>query len=109
MQRHLRQAHYRQAEHCHVKQPVPIWSYLLSTGTAMGTPPASMYATLYYDGIHELQEFRPKFKSLLFYTQYIDDIFGIWIMDDNADTDVLNWNNFQDMLKYGKLTWLVSE
>jgi hypothetical protein len=81
--------------------------WIQKTGTAMGTPPAPMYATLYY-GIHELQ-FRPKFKSLLYYTRYIDDIFGIWITDNNADTDALNWNNFQDVLQYGNLTWIVSE
>ena len=45
-------------------------------GTAMGTPKAPPYTTIYY-GIHE-KNFLPKHnKHVIFYKQFIDDVFGI--------------------------------
>ena len=45
-------------------------------GTAMGTPPAPPYATIYY-GIHE-KTFLPKHnKHVIFYKRLIDDVFDI--------------------------------
>jgi hypothetical protein len=50
--------------------------WLQMTGTAMGTPPGCVYATLYF-GIWEL-EIVPFFQANLpFYRRYIDDVFGI--------------------------------
>jgi hypothetical protein len=46
-------------------------------GTAMGFPPAPVYANLYF-GAHEHDQL-PKWEEFLdFYVRYIDDIFGIW-------------------------------
>jgi hypothetical protein len=82
--------------------------WLQKTGTAMGTPPACMYAILYY-GIHELR-FCPKFQSIVpFYERYIDDVIGLWIMDDDPATDDQNWTAFQEAMLFGKLTCEFSE
>jgi hypothetical protein len=82
--------------------------WLQETGTAMGTPPACMYATLYF-AICEL-EFCPRFQaSLPFYKRYIDDCLGLWIMDEDDALDALRWKNFKDGFQYGKLTWEFSE
>jgi hypothetical protein len=82
--------------------------WLQITGTAMGTPPACMYAILYY-GIHELTLF-PRFQATVpFYKRYIDDVFGLWITDDDASTDERNWTEFQDAMPFGKLTWEFSQ
>jgi len=46
-------------------------------GTAMGTPPACMWATLFFDP-HE-QHLTAKYqKYLLHWSRYIDDGFGVW-------------------------------
>jgi hypothetical protein len=70
----------------------------------MGTPPACMYAILYY-GIHELS-FVPRFQQIVpLYKRYIDDVIGLWIMDDDQSTDAQNWKLFQEAMPFGKLTW----
>jgi hypothetical protein len=81
------------------------------TGTAMGTPPAPMYATLYF-AIHELvvvSEFR---RELPFYGRYIDDVLGLWRPDRllSADADRERFELFQKRLnEFGQLRWTFSE
>ena len=70
-------------------------------GTAMGTPPAPMYATLYF-GIHETPLIEKYKDNLLFYKRYIDDVFGIW----NEPGDDAIWKAFLiDLNDYGRLRW----
>ena len=79
------------------------------TGTAMGTPPAPPWATLYF-ALSE-DEFLPRFAScLFFYRQFIDDVLGIWLVPDLTSGPDQQWHQFTDALnnpKYG-LTWDVS-
>ena len=70
------------------------------TGTAMGTPPACCYATIYY-AVRE-QVLLEKYKdNLFFYRRYIDDIFGIWVQTNPN----LTFDDFSKDLKYHKLNW----
>lgn len=66
------------------------------SGTAMGTPPAPMYATLYF-GILE-QRFLPIYNEVIFYRRYIDDGFGIWVPQPGiSPTDQNeNWTLFME-------------
>jgi hypothetical protein len=84
-------------------------SWLQLTGTAMGTPPAPMYATLYF-GIHEQETILRKYRRfLLFYKRYIDDVIGIWHCA-NENLDRRMWPAFQaDLDKFGQLRWEVSQ
>ena len=69
--------------------------WLQKDGTAMGTPPAPSFATLYY-GIFEmtlLHEFGP---NLLYLRRFIDDQFGIWIHDNDPQADYQRWQSFKD-------------
>jgi hypothetical protein len=76
-------------------------------GTAMGTPPAVTYATLYF-APHENWLLR-KYPELKFYKRYIDDIIGIWIPTNQQD-DNNRWNSYiHDLNLYGSLKWDVSE
>ena len=74
-------------------------------GTAMGTPPAPPYATIYY-GIHE-KNFLPKHnKHVIFYKRFIDDVFGIWTPHPNPQTDAQLWDEFKhSMNAFPGLTW----
>ena len=83
--------------------------WLQLTGTAMGTPPAPAYATIYF-AIHEMRRIFDEYSQyLLFYKRYLDDIFGIWYCPDPIE-DERAWKSFQaDMDAFGKLRWKFSE
>ena len=74
-------------------------------GTAMGTPPAPPYATIYY-GLHE-KNFLPKHKKhVIFYKRLIDDVFGIWLPHPNPQTNASLWEEFKDSMNtFPRLTW----
>lgn len=84
-------------------------SYQLQlSGTAMGTPAACAYATLTY-GQHEYSVILSKYETnLLYYKQYINDIFGIQLPD--ADNNTTTWENFEkDLNAWGVLNWVIEE
>jgi hypothetical protein len=78
------------------------WKQL--TGTAMGTPAAPMYATLYF-GIRE-SRMPDRFRMRLnLYKRYIDDVIGVWLGPaDNTWTDFQSWMN-----NFGQLRWTFSD
>ena len=80
-----------------------------SNGTAMGTPPAPYYATIYY-GIHE-EKFLPHHaQRVIFYRRFIDDVIGIWCPHNNHEQDALEWDNFKNKMNaFPGLTWEFSE
>ena len=81
--------------------------WLQLSGTAMGTPPACNYATLFF-AIHE-QRIIHTHPNVAFYKRYIDDVFGIWVPSPNVETDRNNWINFQrDMQSYHGIEWTFS-
>ena len=48
------------------------------SGTAMGTPPAPPYATIFY-ALHE-NDMLPRWSErVVFYKRFIDDVLGIWL------------------------------
>jgi hypothetical protein len=74
-------------------------------GTAMGTPPAPPYATLYF-AIHELNFVPRHDSSLLDYSRYIDDVLGVWFHHPDPETDRQNFLALQDSMNgFGKLKW----
>ena len=77
-------------------------------GTAMGTPPAVPYATLFY-AIREAQ-FVHTSPNLYFYRRYIDDVFAIWIPSDTESEDSEKWAQLQHAMNdhYG-LKWTFSD
>jgi hypothetical protein len=82
------------------------WEQLV--GTAMGCPPAPMYANLYF-AYHESERILTKYaKYLAFYKRYIDDVLGAWYCYDEAE-DRIMWAAFQeDMNDFGRLRWTFS-
>ena len=78
-------------------------------GTAMGTPPAPPYATIYY-GIHE-EKFLPHHaRRVIFYIRFIDDVISIWCPNKNPERDALEWNEFRDKMNaFPGITWEFSE
>ena len=81
-------------------------------GTAMGTPIAVTYANL-YSGWKERSELIPKFnKNILHLSRFVDDLFGIWVPDDNENIqdDLRKYEEFKikmNNFKPGKLKWQV--
>ena len=74
-------------------------------GTAMGTPPALPYATI-YNGIHE-EKFLPHHaRRVIFYRRFINDVIGIWCPNKNPEREALEWNEFSDKVNsFPGLTW----
>lgn len=82
-------------------------TWLQTQGTAMGTPPAPPWATLYYALCEE--EFLATFKNYLFlYKRFIDDVLGIWLR--TADNEPA-WEAFKSAMNDSRfgLKWIVSE
>ena len=77
-------------------------------GTAMGTPSACMYATIYY-AFHEIFCLLKKYEAhLILYKRLIDDGFGLW--HDRGDPGA--WDRFcYDVNNFpgGKLKWVIEE
>ena len=77
-------------------------------GTAMGTPCACMYATIYYC-YHEICVLLAKYERyLILYKRLIDDGCGIW----NDRGDLGAWDRFcYDVNNFvgGKLKWVIDE
>jgi len=81
--------------------------FLQLLGTAMGTPAAVMYATLYY-AWWEKTTLIPKYQQQLkLLRRFIDDMFGIWLWDPN---NLPVWEEFKrDLNSFGILRWEVKE
>ena len=78
--------------------------WLQTAGTAMGTPPAPNYATLYF-AIHEYKTI-DLFPEINFYRRYIDDGLGAWLKEptNSEGQDTARWLAFQDAINgYGSL------
>ena len=76
-------------------------------GTAMGTPCACIYATLFF-GYYERTILLPKYKdNLLLYKRQIDDIFIIWVPTSPNNVE---WTSFkQDLNTCSSLSWETEE
>ena len=74
-------------------------------GTAIRTPPAPSYATIYY-GLHE-SKFLPQYQNhLVFYKCFNDDVLGIWLPHPNPKNNSQLWDEFTaSMNNYPGLTW----
>lgn len=81
------------------------WKQLI--GTAMGTPCACIYATIFF-AYFERKFILTKYKFNFFlYKRQIDDIFGIWV--DNPEHPSA-WEEFKtDLNNYCKLDWNTEE
>ena len=78
-------------------------------GTAMGTPPAPPYATLYY-AAHEDRFVNRWSAHLIFYKRFIDDVFGIWLPHPNHAINNQLWLDFQAHMNQARgLVWEFSE
>ena len=75
------------------------------TGTAMGTPPAPPWATIFYS-LHEDTLLDRFGDHLLLYRRFIDDVLGIWLCHPDPATDEQLWNEFQRLVDdFHGLTW----
>ena len=77
--------------------------------TAMGTPPAPPYATIYY-GIHK-EKFLPHHSQrVMYYRRFINDVFGICCPNKNPQLDAVEWHEFKQIMNsFPGLTWEFSE
>ena len=73
------------------------------TGTAMGTPPACCYATIYY-AVHERFLFTKYTDHLFFYRRYIDDVVGVWVPSNTS----YSFDDFAKDFTFHKLHWEVN-
>ncbi|KAL3796723.1 hypothetical protein ACHAWO_003198 [Cyclotella atomus] len=75
------------------------------SGTAMGTPPAPPYATIFF-ALHE-HEIVPKWaQQVIFYKRFIDDVLGVWLPHPDPIHNEHLWKEFcSDMDKWHGLRW----
>lgn len=82
-------------------------NWLQLNGTAMGTPVAVMYATIYYSYHEEVEGLRSNNNALglLFYRRYIDDAIALLLCDSHHryDSFVKRMNDFGEEGK--RLVW----
>jgi hypothetical protein len=72
-------------------------------GTAMGTPCACIYATIFFAWFERQYILKKYRKNLMLYCRQINDIFGVWMDDPNNPN---SWNEFkQDLNRQCKLEW----
>jgi hypothetical protein len=70
-------------------------------GTAMGTPTAVTYSTIFLYGV----EYSKLEKvNYILYTRYIDDVSAIFLATDDATTFVADFNSFCSSMKFEALT-----
>ena len=63
------------------------------SGTAMGTPPAPAWATIFF-AIYEMI-LVPRWQNhLLFYKRFIDDVFGVWLTHPDPIVNKRLWADF---------------
>ncbi len=79
------------------------WHQISRTG--MGISPAPSWATIFF-ALHK-RTLLPHWKNnLLFYRRFIDDIFGIWLMDDCPTHNDELWASFKtQMQQWHGLSW----
>jgi hypothetical protein len=82
-------------------------TYKQVRGTAMGTPPAPMWANLYMY-INEDTFLQPFDTSLTFYKRFIEDVLGLWTITNTA-TNAATWAAFglQLNLELFELEWII--
>ena len=75
------------------------------SGTAMGTPPAPPYATIFY-ALHE-NEMLPRWsQQVVFYKRFIDDVLGVWLPHPDPVQNEILWKEFcTDMDQWHGLRW----
>ena len=79
-------------------------NWLQLSGTAMGTPPACNYATIFF-AIHE-EKILPAHSSIVLYKRYIDDVCAVWVPNPVAAINDANWNRIQtDMHNFHGIKW----
>ena len=75
------------------------------SGTAMGTPPAPPYATIFF-ALHENNILPRWSQQIPFYKRFIDDVFGIWLTHEDPVQDQSLWDEFcADMDRWHGLRW----
>ena len=79
------------------------------SGTAMGTPPAPPWATIFY-ALHE-RDLVPRWSQRVsFYKRFLDDVIGVWLTDPDPARDALLWSEFEaDMNKWFGLEWVCTK
>ena len=76
-----------------------------TSGTAMGTPPAPAWATIFY-ALHE-QNLVPRWCIRIpFYKRFIDDVIGTWLVNSDHRLNARLWKEFSaDMNGWHGLKW----
>jgi hypothetical protein len=75
------------------------------SGTGMGISPAPPWATIFF-ALHERSVLSQWNANLLFYRRFIDDIFGIWLLDECPSHNEELWTAFKlHMQQWHGLSW----